>query len=185
MTDSELPPLTFPASWDASEHRRAARTVYKLRVRSWWDRLRLPFFVLWLAIVITPGFFLPDGWSYLWSVSPWVALAFLWLVSWALLWPRLSARNVAKNDPDARAGYTRVIDATGLHLHGATSRVSLTWERIHRVVETPEFFLFYFGPKIAYYLPKRAVPPDCVEPLRERLRQLLAPSKLTLGANAS
>jgi len=185
MTALELSALTFPASWDASEHRRAARLVHKHRIRSSWDRLRVPLLLVWLVLISSPGFLLPDGWSYLWGVSPWVALALLWFAAWTVLWPRLSARNVGKNDPDAKDGYARIIDTAGLHLQGATSRVSLTWERIDRVIETPEFFLFYVGPKTAYYLPQRAVPVEQVGALRERLRQLLPTSKLTFRAIAS
>ena len=33
----------------------------------------------------------------------------------------------------------------------------LKWEGLHKVRETPDLFMFYYSPRIAYYLPKRAL----------------------------
>jgi hypothetical protein len=63
------------------------------------------------------------------------------------------------------------IDDQNIRVTGGVFELKLAWQGIHKVVETKRFFLFFVSPRMAQFLPKRAV--TNAEQLSE-LRQLVA-----------
>ena len=93
------------------------------------------------------------------------------LPSALLLWwtPRLSARQLQKHDPSVGGEFTHRTTANGLAVRTVAASIDLTWAHVVQVVETPEFFLYYFQRNAAYYTPKRAIPPGDLPSLRETI----------------
>ena len=168
--------FSFHASWDPREYVRADRATRRYRLTGRW-RNWLP----WLAALIvgvmalSTFLFLADPKEWMGGdQAVWLLLFFVGLPVLRFVSPFLKARALGKSDPDLAGGYERVIDEQGLRMAGKTSSVAVSWERLLQVRETPEFFLFYFHPAAAYYLPKRAIPNGTVlESLRGDLRQRL------------
>jgi hypothetical protein len=60
----------------------------------------------------------------------------------------------------SRHDQVRVVSDDGIEAHCVTSDVKIQWRGISRVLETPEFFLFFTTPNCAFQLPKRAIPAE-------------------------
>ena len=70
---------------------------------------------------------------------------------------RLQAWRVQRSDPNVAHPMTHTFNHSGLHIGMRTINAELKWAGMHKVRETPEMFLFYYSPRTAYFLPKRAV----------------------------
>jgi len=53
--------------------------------------------------------------------------------------------------------HTISVSEQGVRASCVAAASEVRWEALHKVVETGEFFLFYYAPKCAFYLPKRAL----------------------------
>ena len=85
----------------------------------------------------------------------WWLIALFWLAAVWWLTPRSSARTMAK----LRLGQQRfIMDDQMIGAETAIGKHQLKWSAIRRVVETPNFLLFFVTDNDAHYLPKRAVP---------------------------
>ncbi len=88
----------------------------------------------------------------------------------------LRAWQVQRIDPNVAHPLTHTLDEAGLHVSAQTVNVDLKWAGLHKVRETPAFFLFYYSRRWAYYLPKRACVSEAeVERLRAWIRAQLPP----------
>lgn len=88
-------------------------------------------------------------------------LAFGRLAGWIQAW------QLKRHDPNVAHPITHSLDATGFHVRLRTTDIDLRWDGLHRVRETPDWFMFYYSSRLAYYLPKRALPgPEEVAELR-------------------
>ncbi len=109
------------------------------------------------------------------SLLPWAIVLVLWLLFFRYWAPRLIARNVAKNDPSVKGViYHRIAD-DGLHIRTSVATLTLAWSHILQVVETPDFLLYYYAPRNAYFTPRRAIPEATLQDLRDALHRLLGP----------
>ena len=90
------------------------------------------------------------------------------LTGWIHAW------SVGRSDPAVGYPLTHSWDETGVHISTAVANIELKWTGLHKIRETPDMFMFYYSTRLAYYLPKRAIPqtdeiPAPGEWLRERL----------------
>lgn len=73
---------------------------------------------------------------------------------------RRSDRRAFRTGAAAKGDLAYVLSATGLKVEGPGVATSATWESLARVVETPEFVLFYVSSAAALILPRRALTSD-------------------------
>ncbi len=59
--------------------------------------------------------------------------------------------------PAIRGEWTFEIRSEGLTARGPMTTTTVSWDAIERVVETPEFLLFYYAKNCAYFLPTHAI----------------------------
>jgi hypothetical protein len=151
-----MPAYTFP--WDAGEYTRAVaaigrhmRTGRAMQV-FWWVVILV--FGLSVAIILARA---DDPVAALVPITPWLLLFLASMATGRWVLPRLHARRFARESPDARHPLTVGVGAEGIEVASFSSSGRLSWNGIHRVVETPEFFLFYINPRLAHYLPKHAI----------------------------
>ncbi len=105
------------------------------------------------------------------SIALVVLLLALYLLYWGAPW--LRARQVLREDPCANEAIRHTVSADGFRVRTRSVAVDVKWDHISQVVETSDFFLFYFSKRAAYFTPKRAIPEADIRPLRTLLRQLL------------
>jgi hypothetical protein len=174
---------TFRFQWDMGEYIRAARAVTR---HLQGNRFRIVFGVLPVlasialaAAVISPS---EGRLERLAAIVPWLLVLGLWFLF--LLWgvPYLNAWQFKRHDPSAKTEMFRVIENEGIQSGTGLSRVALKWEGIGRVIETPEFFLFYYNPRCAHYLPKRTIAgPEELEAVRDFIRTKVAERAVLLA----
>lgn len=178
------PPLRFEFEWSEPEYRRllVATDEHKAPKKDSKEKgpwgcilgtgaaLALVLSWAWVSRVSYETFFLA-------IISIGVGLKLLQRVlEWGV--PRMAAGSFRNNNPCAPHPMRRELDDVGLHTGCEVVTTLLRWEGIAQVVETPEFFLFYYMPRSADYLPKRAVGSDA---MLERTRSFL---RTRLGAKA-
>lgn len=150
--------FSYHVAWDRKEHARAHGEV--LRKGTPWLTwlMRGAIVMAGLTALAVLGSTDATPAAGLLAILPWIVIVALWvfLLRYSTGW--IAARQVAKNDPDIVGGHTRVFREDGLYMSGATSSTRLSWDRIRRVVETDEFFHFFWTTNAAYYLPKRVIP---------------------------
>jgi hypothetical protein len=165
--------LAFTFSLDPAETVRATEELAK-RARAFnTQRLLIGALVVSTASAIAAG--LP---RYLIAAN---AVILVLLVLFEVGWPRYLERQVRKFylATPALAGMQRYVFADdGLTMSSEGSALVVRWSAILKAAETKEFFLLYYSPKAAYYLPRKAVSRDDVDALRALLRA-------KLGAKAS
>jgi hypothetical protein len=81
-----------------------------------------------------------------------LVLAFGRLAGWIQAW------QLKRHDPNVAHPITHSLDESGFHLSTRTTDIDLKWGGLHKVRETPTLFMFYYSSRLAYYLPKRALP---------------------------
>ena len=119
-------------------------------------------------IILIPSLYEPTSEAFL-NALPWLLLALFYL----MLLPRMyrsMARKALENDPSLRGGQIRTIDELGLHVQGAGFTQDLSWADLVRVVESPEFFLFFYNKRVAHYAPKRAFSPAAIADVQGLVR---------------
>lgn len=75
----------------------------------------------------------------------------------------LRAWQLSRNDPNVADPFTFAFFDDHLTIRLKTLRSDLAWDGLHAVGETPTMFLFYYSPRAAYFLPKRAVGGEAAE----------------------
>lgn len=94
-------------------------------------------------------------------------VAFPWLVG------HLRAWMTGREDPNVAHPLRYTLDREGVRIGGNTADTTLRWDGLHRIRKDDEFFLFNYSAWTAYYLPKRVVGKEQVEPLRSTIRKAL------------
>jgi len=82
-----------------------------------------------------------------------------------------NAQGVTRDNPALRGTCEFEFGPDGLVTRTGITESKLGWEAVLEVVETDKFLLFFFSRQCAYFLPKRAIPPDELPVLRGFLRQ--------------
>jgi drug/metabolite transporter superfamily protein YnfA len=163
--------LKFEFALDAAETVRASQAIEK-RARS--VRLQAVLMLLFAA-PITMG--IVRGASSRFYAAYFSVLVVIILFS--RIWPTIRERQVRKfyDAAPALRGIQRYEFADdGLALTNDHASNLVRWTAFTQAVETPEFFLLYYSPKCAYYLPKRIVANESqTDAVREFLREKLGP----------
>jgi len=166
-------PVTAQFDFDSGEYYRVLRAAWRHDPNRWFVwvfGLAVPAAILWFSVVRHLDDMSP--WEAFWNALPWVLLGAFYL----MLVPsahRATARKALANDPSLRGPQSRSVDETGLHVRGAGFAQDFAWSDIVRVVETPDFFLFYYNKRAAHYMPKRVLDAAAIEQVRALIRAKL------------
>jgi hypothetical protein len=169
-SEGGMGPYTF--DWRPDEHARVTALLVRERMRRPLARI----FFLSVAVVVALALALSalaivDGTPEL--AFPLLPLA-LTVGALSILAPalvgRIQAWQMGRIDPNVRAPIRHDLTAEGVRMELRTTRVELGWEGMAAVRETNDFFLFFYSPRHAYYLPKRVVPRGEVEGIRRYIR---------------
>ena len=163
--------LEFRFLWNAAEHRRfydvVRRAVARRGTTRWVYAGAFAFVAILAASQIRSNGDSAVGYAF--AVAPYLIIAGLWLAfaRWGM--PHLSARAYERNHQACIPhDQVRVVSDDGIEARCVTSDVRMQWSGISRVLETPEFFLFFTTPNCAFQLPKRAIPnTEQLEALRQ------------------
>lgn len=142
--------------FDTSEHFRASRAVTRLtpaRYYSWVLAAGCVAMLAWSLWSLPPDEDLRDK---LLTVGPWLLLAIFWACLIPFTQWRL-ARKMPKRDPSVLGPQERIVDTEGFHSRGNGVSLDVPWHAVQKVVETDEFFFFFYNKRCAYYLPTRAI----------------------------
>jgi YcxB-like protein len=91
------------------------------------------------------------------TLLPWTFIAGISTALLPAMW-YLGARGAVRNAM-VRGDHTIELAEGGLRESGQVTATVIRWSAIVRVVETADFFLFYYTKSSAFYLPLSAVPP--------------------------
>ena len=154
--------MTLPGyeyDWNRAEHARAVRWLTWERMRRPWLRVLRGFVYLVVAVsLLIAGFSWSTGDRGGAVVTALLALSVLALTLWfPAVVAMLHTWRVARTDPNIGHPMRFSFDEDGLLVRCETAETRLHWTGMPRVAESPEFFLFFYSPVLAYYLPKRAV----------------------------
>lgn len=86
---------------------------------------------------------------------------------------RLQAREAARIAGPTEDRWT--VDEMGFHIRGARGTVGVPWNRITRVVEIDGLLLLSTGPRLAYFIPLRALDKLQVDRLRALVADVIGP----------
>jgi hypothetical protein len=159
--------MTYAFALSKLDHWRASRAVFR---RTLVHKLAWAFFggapIVILAVVAVGG---ANLWQYTLS-HPLAILGgpFLMLVGFPLLqfW---SVWMYHRNHPTLKGSQVFEFTPERLIMRGPLHNTELDWRAVQRVVETDRFFLFFISKSVAYFLPKRAVPPAELPLAREQI----------------
>jgi YcxB-like protein len=165
----------FLFRWSFAEHMRAQRAMMRY-MRGGWQFKVLPVViaVLLLLLVLSVALFgtrADRSWIEIWSpILPYalILILILVMVRWGTPW--LAARRIQRNDPSVKGEFQHVVADSGVAVQTVAVTMELSWEHLQQVVETPEFFLFYYTSQSAYFTPKRAIPSADLPSLRDTIR---------------
>ncbi len=164
--------MQFQAPFDEAEYLRAHRAVQRVcggnkltLLLAFGFPLGLTLFSLflggllqghvrWDRVLIWPWFFFP---LFTYFGIPWIT--------------RWSIKRAMKQNHRLRGQITREVTAQGLECRDDGTSAKFEWRAIERVVETEEFFLFFYTAKCAYFIPRRMVPDVDLAPLRALVRR--------------
>ena len=107
--------------------------------------------------------------------APWVVIIGLWFGLLYYWLPRMAARRLSTQDPSTKAPIRHVISDSSFALTSSGAAVTLNWDYIKQVVETPDFLLFYYTNNCAYFTPRRSIPDTDLPALRDLLHRVLGP----------
>lgn len=131
---------------------------------------------MWMAM-----FAMPAVWIRV-TVTVFLAVILAFFAFWFESRRRL--RRLVLSDSGSRAVYNLDLRDDGLTINSDHVRAEFAWEAIRRVVETPEFYLFFGGLAAAQHLPKRVIATQDPQGGAEReLRELIRRRSPDRGAN--
>lgn len=166
--------------FDAAEHYRATRAVTRhtpQRFVAWGFAAFALGLVAWNVV---PRWGDVEPLPLFWSSLPWLLLTAFWFAFLPFSQWR-AARRLPERDPSARGTQERAVDDVGYHSRGNGVAVDVPWHAMHRVIETAEFFLFFYNKQWAYYVPKRALTTAAVAELRALTQAKLEARALLLA----
>jgi YcxB-like protein len=111
------------------------------------------------------------------TLTPLFACVALWLLIIAGLPLWWSARKQFLKQPGAHGPRTVVMDEDGAHWRWNGGSSDVEWKNYIRSIEGKNQILFYTSPACFNILPKRAIPAEHMDTLRELLKQNIQPAK--------
>ena len=169
-------PLEYSFRWTPQDHVQAMRATIRNMRGSFWRFLpQVSLTVVGIAVLLLFAVVPSD--RRLVSFINWLPYVFvLALLNIGLHWwaPWLAARQLQKDDPSVKGGeFRHITSEKGFSVRTVAASIDLTWDHMVQVVETPQFFLYYFKRNGAYATPKHAIPNSDLASLRSTLRSLL------------
>jgi hypothetical protein len=158
--------LEFRFLWNAAEHRRFYDALRRAVMQRGARRWLFPVLIVITALFVVPQLVGHDVTpvTAAFTVAPYVILFAAWVALFRWGMPYIRAR--------AYDDQVRVFSEDGIEARCVTSDVKVQWHGISRVLETPEFFLFFTRPSCAFQLPKRAIPSaEQLDALRDLARR--------------
>lgn len=152
--------MTYTFDWQPREHALVTRLLIREQFSSGaWRVLKwgVVGFVA-LSALLALALALQGDAAGAMRLVPWLIPVILLLLFFGRLSGRIRARQVQRHDPNVAHPLTHTLDEQGFHVTSHTAHVDLGWDGLHKVRETPDLFLFYYSARLAYYLPKRALP---------------------------
>jgi YcxB-like protein len=153
--------------YEPAEHYRALRTITNLTPFRWMIPVCVGLPVVLFGLLLWAAWARGDSLaSTAWEVSPYVAL----ILFWALIIPisqRRRAKRLPTLDASVQGPQERRVDADGYHSRGNGVGVDVPWHALKKVVETDQFFMFFYNWQCGYYLPKRTLGPSEVAEVRQ------------------
>jgi hypothetical protein len=160
----------YTQRWNFREHVRAHREISRLSLGRWRVSALIASGFILVALTLAavssedPAAVMAGG-------APWLLLIIIWLTIFFFGLGWVAAWQTERSDPSVRDPMHRAVSADGLKVITSAASVELKWHGIQRIVETEEFFLFFFNKQCAYYLSKHAVgSPVDQEALRATIR---------------
>lgn len=117
-----------------------------------------------------PTFLLALGWCFPISVGAGLFIG-----------PPVQVRALRQNNRAAAGPHVYKLTDAGLEMSSPGATATLTWANVVKVVESREFFLFYFAKSWAQVLPKRVVPQESLPSLRTALTQWVGSKARLMG----
>jgi hypothetical protein len=167
-------PLEYSFPWTKEQHVRVLQAITShaklwIRIHS-YERYLAPTALLGLGILfpigkrgnLTPEDVVISGACFVFACC---------LFAWEYLMPWRQANRILPNEFGADQMVTHRLDSTGLTIQPSSERVLIAWGHLERVVETPEFFLYYRSANWAYYAPKDCVAVSDLRKLRVLVRE--------------
>ena len=160
MAAPAVAPTTFEFRfiWDAREHRRLFRALQREALGR--SKFRYVIYV-WAAVMcllaVSGMAHAATGVDRVEQATPLLIVGLsIGLYRWAL--PRIETRSYRRRHalclPNAQV-VTVTPDA--IEARCTTTTTKLTWSGVVRIIETPEFFLFFSTPACALHIPKRVI----------------------------
>ena len=145
-------PLVFEFLPDAAETVRASALIQR-RARFGWVRL-----TLWPALIFLGALYAYSGvaWRDMWLLYLSAAFVLMLTVGGPAI-QRWQLGRLYAGSPILRAPQQYEFTVDGVSIRGGPAASTMRWDAFREAVETDEFFLFYLSPRIAYYLPRRAI----------------------------
>lgn len=104
------------------------------------------------------------------ELAPFFIVVIVWFgLAWFI--PRWSILRQFKKQPAAQGPRSLLLDDNGFHWRWGGGSSDINWKNYIRAVEGRYQFLFYTSPACFNIVPKRALPPDQINELRELLKQ--------------
>jgi hypothetical protein len=172
---TDTAPRAYTFDWRADEHARVTSLLVReqfgtgvRRAMKWGVVVLLLGAVVAIATAISGSLAEALPLSSLVIAVAALVLAFGRLAGWIQAW------QLKRHDPNVAHPITHSLDEAGFHVRARTTDIDLRWDGLHRVRETPDWFMFYYSSRLTYYLPKRALPdPEGVVELRAWVRTQL------------
>jgi hypothetical protein len=141
-----------------------------------WSRRLFIWIVGFMSAAILFGFLIKPSVQEARGLAPFFALLVAWI---AILWilPWWSMRRQFLGQPGARGTRTLTLDTSGAHWRWNGGSSDVEWKNYIRSVEGKNQILLYTSPVCFNILPKRAILPELVDPLRELLKQNIRAAK--------
>ena len=170
--------LLDPAETLRAIHDVQRRHSFAFLHSSKWD------WAIWFVFIAMAVlyFFLPVDLRALWLVGV-IAFFLAGLISFVPWIVRGQLRRAFKETPSLQGPQVYQFSDAGLTITGGAMTLTLGWDSLVEVAETPAFFLFYYSKRQAYYFPKRVITNEQdLNRLRELIRAKMGDRAVTLAS---
>lgn len=175
MNSDSTPSYTF--DWRFQEHARISTFLFRDLYRGIVWRVLGWTLVALVTLLFLFAAFIGELAVLLLKLAPWLLQLLIWWVlvrsgiGWLLAW------RIRRLDPNVSHPHIHTIAQSGLKVQLHTADMELRWSGMFKVRELPDFFLFYYSKRSAYYLPKRSIgDPKVIDQVRVLIRERLPDS---------